>query len=386
MKSTINLKALLFFYFSAMTIITSYLPIYFQESGLTGRQIGFLLAVGPFAAMIFQPFWGFLIDKYKTAKKILILCIIGAICASLFLFQSLPYYLLIFAVFIFYTFLAPVGGVSDSLAQKTANRLSITFGSIRLWGSLGFAIMSLLSGFLFARIGVEYIYLPFILFCLVTLIFAFRVNDTETSTKKSIHLKETIKLIKNKHYIFFLFIMLFITITHRTNDHFLGIYIVDKGGTESFIGWAWFIGVISETFIFATASYWFRKYHPLTFIIFSGVFFAIRWFIMGMIQNPILVLPLQVMHGLTFGVFYLCAFHFITKLVPKELQSTGHLLFYSIFFGFSGMIGASIGGLIIDNISVTYLYLLISIVSFTGAVFMAVYKQVFFHPRNHQLL
>ncbi|MCT8137926.1 MFS transporter [Anaerobacillus sp. CMMVII] len=376
MNSTFNLKALLFFYFSAMTIIVGYLPVYFQENGLSGSQIGVLLAVGPLASMISQPFWGFMTDKYKSSKKIIFICLIGALIGSLFMFLSTTYVLLIVAVFFFFGFMSPVGGLGDSLTQKTANQLSVSFGSIRMWGSLGFAIMSLLSGFLLAKIGIQYIYLPFLFFTIISLILTLRVTDV-TSSKKPINLKEATKLLGNKRFMIFLVIMMFITITHRTNDSFLGIYIVEKGGSESFIGWAWFIGVVSEALVFATATIWFRRFHALSFIVLSGVFFAFRWIVMGFIQEPLLVLPLQMMHGLSFGIFYLCAFHFVTKLIPEELQSTGHLLFYSFFFGLSGVIGSSIGGWIIDKVNVAYLYSALGVLSIIGVIFMVIYQVVY---------
>lgn len=385
MSSTFHLKAFLFFYYSAMTIIISYLPVYFQERGLLGSQIGFLLAVGPLAAMISQPFWGYMTDKYKTSKRTILFCLAGSLISALFLFQNISYSLLIVAVFIFFAFMSPVGGLGDSLAQKTANQFKISFGSIRLWGSLGFACMSLVGGFLLATIGVSFIYVPFLFFTFVALLIAFTVKDVETS-KKPVQFKETAKLIKNKRFMFFLLIMMFLTITHRTNDSFLGIYIVEKGGTEAFIGWAWFIGVVSEAIVFATATYWFRKYHALTFIVVAGVFFTLRWFLMGIIENPLLVLPLQLMHGLTFGIFYLCAFHFISKLIPEELQSTGHLLFYSFFFGLSGMLGSSIGGLIIEEVNAAYLYTLLAIVAVIGTICMAIYALIFLKSEKSNLL
>jgi MFS transporter, PPP family, 3-phenylpropionic acid transporter len=384
MTSTLNLKALLFFYYSAMTIIISYLPVYFQENGLSGVQIGFLLAVGPLAAMISQPFWGFMSDKYKTSKKIIMTCLIGAIIGSILMFQTVNYSILIVTVFIFFAFMSPVGGLGDSLTQKTANRLSVSFGSIRMYGSLGFAVMSLLSGFLLNSIGVTYIYIPFLFFVTITLLISIGVKDVEAS-KVPINLKEALKLLRHKKFMLFLFIMMFITITHRTNDSFLGIYIFEKGGTESFIGWAWFIGVVSEAIVFATATIWFRKFHALTFIVFSGILFAVRWFIMGVIQEPLLILPLQAMHGLSFGIFYLCAFDYVTKLIPEHLQSTGHLLFYSFFFGISGMIGSSIGGLIIEQESAAFLYVILACVALIGVFSLLVYQLIYAKAVKKQL-
>lgn len=378
MPSTLRLKSLLFFYYSAMTILVSYLPVYFQGIGLKSNQIGVLLAIGPLAGMISQPLWGYMTDKYRTSKKMIIICLICSTLTGLVMFLSYRYSLLIFTVFIFYIFMAPIGGLSDSLTQKTAFKMKISFGTIRMWGSIGFAVMSLLSGFLLAFIGIQYIYIPFLLFIVITLFISFGLKDSEAS-KKHISVYDALQLLKNRKLISFIFIMLFVTVTHRTNDSFLGIYITDRGGSEAFIGWAWFIGVISEAFIFATAVHWFKKYHPLTFIIVSAIIFTFRWFIMGFIENPFLVLPLQMMHGLSFGIFYLCAFDYITKIIPEELQSTGHLLFYSFFFGLSGMIGSSIGGEIINQVNTTFLYSIMGYVSFIGAILIAIYQLYYFY-------
>jgi len=47
------------------------LPLYLKHKGLTGIEIGWVLAIGPFATIISQPFWGYVSDKYKTVKKYL---------------------------------------------------------------------------------------------------------------------------------------------------------------------------------------------------------------------------------------------------------------------------------------------------------------------------
>ena len=50
----------------------------------------------------------------------------------------------------------------------------------------------------------------------------------------------------NKPFIFFPCFYDVISIGHRANDSFMGIYITELGGNEGLVGLAWFIGVISE--------------------------------------------------------------------------------------------------------------------------------------------
>src|SRR5699024_11706831 len=51
-----------------------YLPLFLKYKGLNGTEIGYILAIGPLASIFSQPFWGFISDKFKTVKRIIVLC------------------------------------------------------------------------------------------------------------------------------------------------------------------------------------------------------------------------------------------------------------------------------------------------------------------------
>src|SRR5690625_6796208 len=82
-----NLKMLLFFFHFTNTIIISFLPIYLDFKGLSGTEIGWVLAFGPLASFISQLFWGFLSDKYRTVKWVFIMTIIVMLIFSILFFQ-----------------------------------------------------------------------------------------------------------------------------------------------------------------------------------------------------------------------------------------------------------------------------------------------------------
>src|SRR5699024_1053267 len=151
-----------------------------------------------------------------------------------------------------------------------------------------------------------------------------------------VQFKDISLLLKKKPFIIFLVVIVFITISHRANDSFMGIYIASLGGSEDMIGMAWVAGVVSGAIVFATAGFWFKKLHPLILIIIAGSLYSIRWYLYAYVDDPLWIVSLQFLHGLTFGVFYLTAFQYVSRIIPKILQSTGHLMFVSVFFGLSG--------------------------------------------------
>ncbi|MTW88136.1 MFS transporter [Virgibacillus dakarensis] len=371
-ESLTPLKMLLFCFHATNTIILSYLPIYLKYKGLDGTEIGWVLAVGPFAAIFSQPFWGYMSDKYKTVKWTLVICIIGLLISSVLFFQMNQLIAIILMGAVFYFFTTPIGALGDSLAQRRADDLNVNFGGIRMWGSIGFATSSLIVGKVLSTVGVQYMILPYLFFGACALMVALRLTDVKVETEP-VQLKDVMKIIRNKPFFIFLFIIMLISVSHRANDSFIGLYIEQLGGDETMIGLAWFVGVVSEAAVFAFAGLWFQKFHTLIFIMIAGILYTIRWFIYAAINDPIYIVSLQVLHGVTFGVFYLAAFQYITRLIPKLLQSTGHLVFYAVFFGVSGIFGSLIGGALIDSYGGNTLYFIMGCFALAGTIFLTLY-------------
>lgn len=366
------LKMLLFSFHATNTIILSFLPLYLQYKGLNGTEIGWVLAVGPLASIFSQPFWGYMSDKYKTVKRMLIICIIGLLISSVLFFQMNGLIAIILMGAVFYFFTSPIGALGDSLAQRRADDLRVSFGTIRTWGSIGFATSSLIVGKVLSSIGVQYMIWPYVIFGTIALIVAFRLTDVKVESDP-IQLSDIKRLLSNKPFLIFLFMIMFLTISHRANDSFIGLYIVQLGGSEGLVGLAWFVGVASEALVFALAGRWFRKFHTLIFIIIAGAIYSLRWFIYAAVDDPMIIIALQVLHGVTFGIFYLSALEYVTRLIPRLLQSTGHLMFYAVFFGISGIVGSLVGGALIDSYGGDTLYAVMGFCALTGTIFLTVY-------------
>src|SRR5699024_3716833 len=157
-----------------------------------------------------------------------------------------------------------------------ANELNVSFGTIRTWGSVGFALSSLLVGRLLDYIGIGYLVVPYVVVGTILLLISFTVQDVRR-IDAPVSFKHVKQMMTFKPFILFLTIMMFITIAHRANDSFIGLYIGELGGTESLVGIAWFIGLVSEATVFALATFWFRSFHPLIFIIVASALYSVRW-------------------------------------------------------------------------------------------------------------
>ncbi|WP_059351703.1 MFS transporter [Bacillus coahuilensis] len=373
MSSRFYLKAFLFFTQSAGMTTGSFIAVYLVFRGLSAAEIGLVLAAGKVAMLIANPVSGYMSDRLKTIKR---LVLTGAIFMTAFgalMFSSQSFEAILLLYFLFSFSLGPVVALGESLAQKTANDMKLSFGSFRMWGSLGAAIAVLGSGLLLSLISIHWIILPFLFFCVFLIGTALKIEDVVVSTKP-VKFSDTLLLLKNRSLFLFLASSLFVTIAHRANDDYIALFITEMGGNESLIGWAWFIGIFTEFLVFSWSYKWYRQYHPLTFTVIAAVLYGVRYLVMSFVYDPYILLLLQPLHGITFGILYTAAFDYVTRIVPKELQSTGHVLLSMSFFGISGIIAALGGGFVIEHFSTHTLFEWIGYLSLFSALLLVGYS------------
>jgi len=58
-----TVKLFNFFLYGALSVLISFIPLYFQEVGFTTVAIGMLMAGGPFVSIFANPFWGYWSDR-----------------------------------------------------------------------------------------------------------------------------------------------------------------------------------------------------------------------------------------------------------------------------------------------------------------------------------
>src|SRR5690625_2041505 len=135
-------------------------------------------------------------DKLQTIKYILLICLIGLLTVGTVFFQMNTLIAILLMGAVFYFFTTPIAALGDSLAQRRAHELQTPFGTIRMWGSIGFAMSSLLIGSILTKFGVQYMIWPYLLFGTFALIIVWRLQDVKVNSDP-IQLKDINLLIKN---------------------------------------------------------------------------------------------------------------------------------------------------------------------------------------------
>jgi len=346
----------------------SFLPVYLDDQGLQPSQIGFIIGTGGFITLIAQPLWGMISDKTKTIRKVLLVLLLSSSIIGYFLYDSSSYIQLILFAMLLYFLLMPIDPLTESLNFTISEASRISYGSIRTYGALGYAVTALLTGYVMSYFGAHSLALLFTGIGLISFVICWMMPDSPVSGKP-VTLSSLKHFLSNKETLLFLLLVFICSVPARMNDTFLGVYIRELGGSPALIGQAWFLAAGSEILVFALSFWWLRKNKELIMISFSAAFYFIRFFISAWITDPHLLAYLQIMQLLTFPVFYSAAIQYLYRIVPVEWRATGQTVLALLFFGVSGIIASYIGGALYEAFGGQTLFLSISTLSFLGMLF-----------------
>lgn len=376
-KQIMTLRGLLFSYYATQAVLLPFLPIYFADQGYNSFEIGLLMMVGPFVAVFAQPIWGYISDRFHTVKKIVLLLWICTIVSSIGLFLADNFTISFIFALLVYFFMIPSAPLLDGITIKATERVNKSYGSIRLWGSIGFTVIAIGSPYVMDQIGgienLKYIYWVVWIPALTCLFF---LKD-EPSNGRQITISAIRSLAKNKMFIWFLLMVFIIMIPHRMNDNFFGLHLSGLGASDSMVGWAWAIAAFSEVPAFALLGKYMHRFNELALLGLAALLYCIRWIIFAYVTDPWVLTFLAASASITFGVFWIVAVSYAVRLVPEHLRSTGQSFLSAVFLGLAGITGGTVGGWINGNYGGEGMYLF-------GAVLAGIASALFFYTNMRE--
>jgi len=346
-----------FFFWATFAAYYPYLMVFLDSKGLSNYQIGTIFATNSFIILLAQPLWGMVSDRIQSIKKIFIILL----SITIILIGSLPFYngaiplgIILAIITFFESALVPL--LDSWVIMGIRNNTNISYGNIRLWGSIGFALMVYIFGKFIAIKGVWILSLCFASFGILTILICLRItvnNPPSTSIVKNLKI---IKLLKNYDYISFLLFAIVIFLPHKAAFIFLPRLIESIGGNTVLLGSSLSIMALSEVPIFLFSKKLINKIKPIELILFSSIFFILRQILLSIATSPADLILIQALQGPSFALFLTGTVYYIDSLAPQELKATAQTVAAALYSGISGIIGSYGGGWIIDQFGLISLY------------------------------
>lgn len=369
-SSVTVLKIFNFMIYGSLAIFNTFFPLYLQSIGVSHMAIGMLLAGGPLVSVIANPFWGYWSDRLRNIKRTLIIMLIINLLISQVVFQLHSYGFLYAAMILFYFFQMPVYSQSNSMILNAIEGTSYKFGSIRLWGSLGWALIAVAAGPLLTWMGIEKLWLPYSIGIVLTLLCTIPLPRGESRSGAAFSNSGYKEVFKNTNFVWFVLLGVLVSIPNSMNGTFSSIYITSLGGSEILVGWSIFLASVFEAPIFLLFDKYLKRTNVTMVAVLGAVslLFCVRWLLMSMAGSPIAIILIQGMHCITFGGYFYVGTQLTASMVPKAYRASGQAAFALTWGGVSGFFAGFFGGWIFENLGPQLMYVVGACLSFLGVI------------------
>lgn len=338
-----RLAAWYFFYFAFVGAFAPYFTLYLQDIALSAWEIGVLMSVPQVMRLLAPNLWGWLADHLGHRVMIVrVAACFSALGFAGFLFTRDYFPMLAAMALVWFFWSAALPLVEAMTLDRLADQPDC-YGSIRVWGSVGFIVSVLGVGALLDFLPIAAILWACLIILACVLVSALTLPDAKVGAGgPPLPLGN---LLKRPEVMALLAACFFMSVAHGPLYVFYSIHLVDHGYDKTAVGLFWSLGVLAEIGVFMYMPRLMRRVSLRRILLASFALAVLRFLLIGWAaDSPLLLLFAQLLHGATFGAYHAAAMAALTRWFAPQQQARIQGLYGSISFGAGGMLGGLISG------------------------------------------
>ena len=354
MPLTARLRLFYFLYYGAVGANLPYFAAYLRGLGFSGEQIGTVQMIGPILAVPVALGWGTLSDRLGAPGRALGIACAGSALFALFLPAARTPLALAAVIMGQSLGERAVVPLADAATLEWARQgAGPAYTRIRLFGSIGFVVLAQGLGLLLAARGDRRadIAVPLtIASCVVGYALAAQRLPLAVAAAARPHLREALALLHDRRLITLLCACGLHWAACAPFHLLFGVLVRDLALPASVTGLAMTAGVGAEVLALLAYPRLARRFgtRALFAMAFGGT--ALRWALVALARGAPGLVALQLLHALTFGLFWGASMQALTALVPPRLRATGQALYSAVVFGVGNAVGYQLAGVGYDRL------------------------------------
>jgi PPP family 3-phenylpropionic acid transporter len=341
-------------YFAHIGFFNPYLPLWLKSLGLSLWMIGLLTSMQA-VTRVFAPYlWGWLSDRSGERVPLMRWCAgMAFLCSIGLLFNPSPWWLAVVLLLMFTHTSAMMPMSEAAMAHLVSQNGAFDtkrYGRVRLWGSMGFLVTVFVAGAWFEAFGMKH-FPGWTVFSLgAVLLSVWWMPDIKEAAHQVREHVSVMPVLRQKPVQWFFASTFFHVLSHIGIYVFFSLYLDSLGYSKTMIGVLWALSVAVEVLWFFSQSRWLPRV-PLTgWLVACSAVMLLRMGMTAAWADVLWVLLLaQTLHAITFATHHTVCIALISEHFPGRLRGRGQALYTVVAYGFPGVIGALLGGLLSER-------------------------------------
>jgi PPP family 3-phenylpropionic acid transporter len=368
-----SLWNLRFYYFMLTAgggFLAPFINLFFVDRGLSGTEIGLLGTVSSIAALVVAPLWGRYSDAALNPRRVLQFGMLATSVCMLCLSQQTLFIWMAIFVTLDALLSAGVAPLTDALVLAITRGEGSGFGSVRLWGSLGWAVTTLVGGWLIEQTGLFTMFAGYAVCGLISIVLISLIHANGrpadrgdarsrlTSRPRASARQVVHAMLGDRALVGLAIALSVIWLTGTGFRQFEPIYLVQLGAGETIIGLASTIGALVELPGMLWADRLARRFGAERLLRASFALDAVRLSGVFIAPSVPMILISHVIDGVAYSLYAVALVEFIGEHAPDQQVTTTMAVFTVTLPGLIRIAAAPIGGSAFDAFGAHWLYVI----------------------------
>jgi PPP family 3-phenylpropionic acid transporter len=361
------------------TASSVYFTVLLQKNGFSAAQVGVVNAINSVVTIVATPFWGMMCDKFRSIRNVMLFTIGFGIVLWAIVPLSLKVYigplaLVYLIVPIGCFFRNPYSSLMDAYTVQRCDRDGLTYGHVRLWGSISFTIASMAYFFILPHTGVEISFVLYGVTLLPFIILMWHSRDPDVAAaggpRKALTFRQMGfgRLFKNYYFLTFLLFALFVYLPNTTSNAFMPYLMESVGGESARYGMITGLKALLEVPSLLLMRSLRKKFPLPAMLACAAALYGIEALLYANASSMTHIVFIQVFQGLGGGLLIGSSANYLYSLSPPELTSTAQTINGALGAS-AAIVGNLVGGSLIVAVGIRRFYMMVSATMFSALIF-----------------
>ena len=344
-------------YYFAFAMFCSLISVYLKDKGLSAARVSLIVSASYLISMLVQPFIGGLLDRgSKKRVTIVLLALCAATGVAFVLSASFPWML------IFYGLTVALWYAANPYFETAATVSRYSYRSIRIWGTLGYAVGTQVAGLLYDGVSPDAMYYLFAVMLLLSIAGVRDAQEMGEARPKAVRTPQQAQdyrktVLTNKRLLIYLVIAALFYASGNLSYTYLPLFFQQQGLSVSVTSTVLFIAALMELLVIFFSSAYMNRFtsKQLLLAVFLSLIaqYAVYAFAPWIAVQIVVTLLLKAASTM---VFIMLNLKIISAIVPHAYQMSALMLVSSLSRSLVSAVVQLFGGKVLDDLSFQALY------------------------------